>query len=1315
MDLRRRILAFGAVFFSTFLLAGAQSIPVAAADPDLIESGVPTFSVLGPEALGLSSAPVDLQQLPDGRLLAVGHQELAVGDGVRWEVFRQADGDQRVDTLSVAVDRDGQIYAGVPGGFARIDFDPDSRWRFTLIEKLPAKQTPGTPPLVNVSAAGNEWLWWWGSGPLYSWRPGSPSRMVGRANAPERAFLLDGKIHLSDFATGELFRMEKGLLQADPPQGELPAKQTITSVVNFGDGGALVGTRANGVQHYESTRFNPLVHSGLLAGGRRINDLCATDGNFFAAAVDNVGIVFFDHRGRTIQVLDRSIDHRLARAKRLLSTPGGMVWALLAEGIARIEFPDRFSHFEPIVSTSLENTQPHRHQGKLWLLSDMLAHRGIYGEGNRLERFEIDTPPGIIVCLAELDGSLLACGTENIFIRTALETWQVIVTGLRDAHICADQVAPGVWLYLAENEIGFLKKTGDSFTIERHPEPSLGHVYGGIVDGHGVYWAELGVAKIARIDATLARPTVEIFGPNEGLPDGWADLFCLDGDVRLNGSGQIMVLDDATRRFIPDLKLLQAVPALAGAIGRPTRDANGNLWITNQGGVHRYTFHDGRIEESSDFMSEGMLPTHFSMQSDGVVWLHERMRLARYDPSIPVALAAPLRALITGIQFPNTNRELHPVGNRLAPLTASENSFVVHFVAPNNSIRQPVTFEVMLEGAGNEWVSTGGTGSAVFNRLKEGAYVLHVRPRSRDSLGSEVTLAFSILPPWFRSPLAYFIYALSALGFIAFTAWLLTYLQRRETDRLERIVTQRTTELKESNLLLANQVDEIRMLSQAIAQSPVAVILTKPDGQIVFANPRATDLTGYALNELIGKNTRALRSEMIFPELLDEITATVQRGESWQGQLANRRKNDITAHVRTTISPIRSPDRQIRFHLILEEDISEWLADQERRQRLEAQLFQSQKLESVGTLAGGIAHDFNNILTGILGYCELASFDAEKNSPLMSQLTEIRRAGLRAKDLVTQILTFSRRGVTNLVPLDLALPVAEALRLIRASTPATIAISSQLESGIARADSTQIQQVVLNLCTNAIHAIGDKPGRISVSLQLIQIHPHLAAEIRDLKSGPCLRLIVADTGHGMPQSTIDRIFDPFFTTKEQGQGTGLGLSIVQGILASHHGAVRVTSEPDRGTTFELYFPLSTDSATPPAAIGPAPRGEQQEILVVDDEPSVAAFLTARLQQLGYQVLTFSDPREALAAYRAAPSRFQAIVTDLTMPHLTGVDLIQKTRTLGRITPAVIITGYGRDAGGAKLAALPRCEVLQKPFSGDDLARVLHEVMARNSS
>jgi len=284
---------------------------------------------------------------------------------------------------------------------------------------------------------------------------------------------------------------------------------------------------------------------------------------------------------------------------------------------------------------------------------------------------------------------------------------------------------------------------------------------------------------------------------------------------------------------------------------------------------------------------------------------------------------------------------------------------------------------------------------------------------------------------------------------------------------------------------------------------------------------------------------------------------------------------------------------------------------------------------------------------------------------------------------------------------------------VRATTPATIEILSSLASGRVRADATQIQQAVLNLCTNAVHAIGDRPGRLTVSLEPVTVDERLAAEVTNLAPGPCLRLTIADTGHGMDTATLSRIFDPFFTTKEQGKGTGLGLSIVQGILAAHGGAVNVASTPGRGSSFELFFPVCADSAgaSSPPTVATTPRGNQQEILIVDDEKPIAAFVSAQLRRLGYRVTAFNDPREAGAAFRAEPDRYQALVTDLTMPHQTGLDFIRELRSLGRIVPAVIITGHAGESIISESSRLARCKVLHKPFDGDDLARAVAQILA----
>jgi PAS domain S-box-containing protein len=1285
--------------------AALQSGPSDRAGGELIESGAPPFVVLGTESLGLSAPATDLHVLPDGRLLLYAPRQIALGDGIRWEVFRQAPEARRVSTVEVAIDRDGQIFLGVPGGFSRVDFGDNGFWHLTAVANWPATERPDRPVPRQVIQLGDEWIWHSGSGSVLAWHPGQPTRVAGQADLVTHVFNFQGQTYLSSRTNGQLYRLQDGATVPVEAGTDSSIDGTVTCSQPYADGAVLVGTFGRGLQLFDGHALRPFLHSGLLAGGLRIDDLCQTEGGLYAAAIEGYGIVFFARDGRTIQVLDRSLDHRLSRVKKLLPAPGGVIWGLLEDGVLRVEFPTRTSNFESVIGTGVTAGNTDRLDGKLWILVNGKTSRGVYDEKGRLAEVATDSPADSFVSSFSTAPGVLVAGTDHGGYFRGPTGWERFAPDSINLRILGRTPVDGRWLYSARNEIGWLRPANGGIAIERIPVPGLGNVYSNLADGQGQIWLELGSGRVGRIRLDHGRPVPELFNARDGVPDGWPQVFAIGGTPGFNIADHLLRFDESSHRFVPDADFGPRFPGLSDVFGRPGLDAHGRLWITANGGVQVLENRDGTWQNLHERLPAGLRANYFTFEPTGVVWLHAERHLVRYDPALPVVPAVPLRAIITHVNLVASNRTLFVSNGELPDLDYSDNYLSAHFVAPGNPFGPPVTFEVMLEGG--PWIAAGSGGTAVFNRLKEGKYVLHVRPRAGDEPGREATVGFAIRPPWFRSPLAYVLYSGSALGLVGLAAWLITFLQRRENVRLENLVARRTVELKESNQLLARQVEEIRMLSQAIEQSPVGVFITQPDSTVVFANPRASDLTGYSVAELVGKNTCLLRSNLIAPELQAEIATTVERGGSWHGQLANARKDGTTVHVRTTISPIRSADGQIRFHLIFEEDISGWLADQDRRRKLEAQLFQSQKLESIGTLAGGIAHDFNNILTGILGFCELARFNAAPESELMGQLQEIRAAGLRAKDLVAQILTFSRRGTTELVPIDLAQPVAEALRLIRASTPATIAITSELESGTVRADSTQVQQVVLNLCTNAIHAIGEKSGRLDVTLRRIEVDARLAAEVPNLGPGPSLCLAVCDNGHGMSQATIDRIFDPFFTTKQQGEGTGLGLSIVQGILAGHQGALRVLSQPGAGSTFELYFPVSTRGLEAPAPADPAPRGGLQEILFVDDEPTVAAFATARLRQLGYRVTTFRDPREALAAYQATPNRFQALVTDLTMPHLTGLDLIQRIRSAGTMLPAIIITGYGRDAGGAKLTALPRCQVLNKPFSGEDLARLLN--------
>jgi signal transduction histidine kinase len=395
------------------------------------------------------------------------------------------------------------------------------------------------------------------------------------------------------------------------------------------------------------------------------------------------------------------------------------------------------------------------------------------------------------------------------------------------------------------------------------------------------------------------------------------------------------------------------------------------------------------------------------------------------------------------------------------------------------------------------------------------------------------------------------------------------------------------------------------------------------------------------------------------------------------------------------------------------ENIAERKYSERERQRLEAQLRQAQKLEAIGTLAGGIAHDFNNILGSILGYGELARSDAATGSALARHLDGVMNAGHRAKALVERILAFSRSGMGERVPVHVQSVVAEALDLLLPSLPRGITLTRTLEAGDTAVvgDATQIHQVVMNLCTNAMHAMPDG-GALEVSLALRRSDAGLTLTTGDLPAGAYVCLTVRDHGRGIEPEAVDRIFDPFFTTKRVGVGIGLGLSLVHGIVADMGGGIQVASEPGAGSTFTVWLPWSGRAAAlaqPEAAI---PRGNGERILLVDDEVPLVHLGEEMVAALGYEPAGYTSSVEALAAFAAEPQRFDAVLSDETMPLLSGSQMALQIRRIRPDIPIVLMSGYV----GANIAALARQsnvnELLPKPLVSRDIAKALARLFAK---
>jgi PAS domain S-box-containing protein len=392
-------------------------------------------------------------------------------------------------------------------------------------------------------------------------------------------------------------------------------------------------------------------------------------------------------------------------------------------------------------------------------------------------------------------------------------------------------------------------------------------------------------------------------------------------------------------------------------------------------------------------------------------------------------------------------------------------------------------------------------------------------------------------------------------------------------------------------------------------------------------------------------------------------------------------------------------------------DITEHYRAQEEKEMLEGKLRQAQKLEAIGTLAGGIAHDFNNILQPMIGYTEMALTKLSPSNPMRDDLEQVINASLRAKELVRQILTISRSTQEQpRTPSDISSIIKEALKLLRASLPTSTEIRQNIRSGVVQADATQIHQVLMNLCTNAAHAM-DGEGILEVGLSPIELSESDLADqhIIDLKPGPHLKLSVSDTGAGMDKATLERIFDPYFTTKEVGKGSGLGLAVVHGIVKRHEGAITVRSELGKGTTFSVYIPrIETADESSVETPRETPTGTER-ILLLDDEEVIVEMGIGILTRLGYKVAAETDSLHALEVFSVRPYDFDLIITDYTMPNLSGMDFVKEVRRIRPDIPVILCTGFSEKTTPDSVKKLG-IELLMKPYRLRQISDVVRKIL-----
>ena len=491
---------------------------------------------------------------------------------------------------------------------------------------------------------------------------------------------------------------------------------------------------------------------------------------------------------------------------------------------------------------------------------------------------------------------------------------------------------------------------------------------------------------------------------------------------------------------------------------------------------------------------------------------------------------------------------------------------------------------------------------------------------------------------------------------------------------------------------------ELRRLATAIEQAAEMVIITDKRAEIVYANPAFEKITGYSQMEVLGKNPQILKSGEHDHGFYQNMWALLSAGETWRGRFVNKKKNGSLYTEEATISPVLDPSGNIINYVAVKRDIT-------KEQALEQQYLEAQKMEAIGSLAGGIAHDFNNILAIILANAQILEFSGAISSESKETLNQIIIASKRARELVRQILAISRRGKQEKIIMNLKPIVKETIGLLRASLPATIRLEPHIaaDTGMLFADPTQMQQVLMNLCTNAAHAMEKEGGVLKVTLSNTSIGENDTPLEPGSPPGEYVKLTVSDTGHGMQPWILKRIFEPYFTTKETGKGTGLGLSVAHGIVKSHGGAVKVSSVVRKGSVFEIYLPRVKGEATETDKFDMPLLTGTGRILFVDDEPALTLMGQKILGRLGYRVQTTNSSVEALEIFRSKPNEFDLVITDLTMPELTGLNLAKALLTIRPELPIVLCTGFSDRVNEEMLQSMGIRGLMLKPLTIHELA------------